>query len=115
VLVGGDWSVSHPDHSNPGTHWIGGWVGPRASLDNVEKRKFLTPVIQPIANTAVRTSNLTYTCFFLKCVPSSDYLLIWIDLSRAARVMMHNMSNNSMEPGHSRKINSLSDGQEILC
>jgi hypothetical protein len=24
------------------THWIGGWVDPRASLDNVEIRKFLT-------------------------------------------------------------------------
>jgi hypothetical protein len=26
----------------PGTHWIGGWVGPRAGLDDVEKRKSLT-------------------------------------------------------------------------
>jgi hypothetical protein len=25
-----------------GTHWIGGWVDPRAGLDTVEKRKFLT-------------------------------------------------------------------------
>jgi hypothetical protein len=25
-----------------GTHWIGGWVGLRAGLDSVEKRKFLT-------------------------------------------------------------------------
>jgi hypothetical protein len=25
-----------------GTHWIGGWVGPRTGLDDVEKRKFLT-------------------------------------------------------------------------
>jgi hypothetical protein len=24
-----------------GTHWIGGWVGPRAGLDAAEKRKFL--------------------------------------------------------------------------
>jgi hypothetical protein len=23
----------------PGTHWIGGWVGPTAGLDAVEKRK----------------------------------------------------------------------------
>jgi hypothetical protein len=23
----------------PGTHWIGGWLGPRASLDAVAKRK----------------------------------------------------------------------------
>jgi hypothetical protein len=26
----------------PGTHWIQGWVGPRAGLDNVENEKFLT-------------------------------------------------------------------------
>jgi hypothetical protein len=26
----------------PGTHWIRGWVEPRARLDDVEKRKFLT-------------------------------------------------------------------------
>jgi hypothetical protein len=27
----------------PGIRWIGGWVGPIAGLDEVEKRKFLTP------------------------------------------------------------------------
>jgi hypothetical protein len=26
----------------PGTHWMGGWVGPKASLDDMEKWKFLT-------------------------------------------------------------------------
>jgi hypothetical protein len=26
----------------PATHWRGGWVNPRAGLDDVEKRKFLT-------------------------------------------------------------------------
>jgi hypothetical protein len=26
----------------PGTHWIGGWVDPRAGLDDVERRTFLT-------------------------------------------------------------------------
>jgi hypothetical protein len=26
----------------PGTHWIGGWVDPRAGLEDVEKRKFMT-------------------------------------------------------------------------
>jgi hypothetical protein len=31
-----------PRFQAPGTHWIGGWVGPRAGLDNVGKRKFLT-------------------------------------------------------------------------
>jgi hypothetical protein len=43
----GEWSASRPDRFTPGeralgTHWIGGWVDPRAGLDDVEKKKFLT-------------------------------------------------------------------------
>jgi hypothetical protein len=30
-----------PPRKSPGTHWIGGWVSPRAGLDTVEKRKIL--------------------------------------------------------------------------
>jgi hypothetical protein len=30
-----------PRERAPGTHWTWGWVGPRAGLDEVEKRKFL--------------------------------------------------------------------------
>jgi hypothetical protein len=46
ALVGGEWSASRPGRFTPGerahgTHWIGG-LGPRAGLDDVEKRKFLT-------------------------------------------------------------------------
>jgi hypothetical protein len=45
ALVGGEWSASRPDRFTPeerapGTHWIGGWVGPRTGLDDVEMRKF---------------------------------------------------------------------------
>jgi hypothetical protein len=32
----------YPRERAPRTYWIGGWVDPRASLDDVEKRKFLT-------------------------------------------------------------------------
>jgi hypothetical protein len=47
ALVGGEWSVSRPRRFTPrerapGTHWLGGWMDPRASLDDVERRKFLT-------------------------------------------------------------------------
>jgi hypothetical protein len=46
ALAGGEWSASRPCRFTPGeiapgTHWIG-WVSPRAALDDVEKRKFLT-------------------------------------------------------------------------
>jgi hypothetical protein len=47
ALVGGEWSASRPGpfttgEKAPGTHWIGGWVDPRAGLDTVDKRKLLT-------------------------------------------------------------------------
>jgi hypothetical protein len=41
----------------PGTHWIGGWVGPRAVMDAVVKRKIPSPrresnprtlIVQPV-------------------------------------------------------------------
>jgi hypothetical protein len=43
-LDGSEWSVSRPCHFAPreratGTQWIGVWVGPRAGLDAVVKRK----------------------------------------------------------------------------
>jgi hypothetical protein len=47
ALVGGEWLASHlgrftPGERAPSTHWIGGWVDPRAGLDDVERTKFLT-------------------------------------------------------------------------
>jgi hypothetical protein len=48
ALTGGEWSASRPCRSAPGerapvTHWRGGWVDPRAGLDDMERRKkFLT-------------------------------------------------------------------------
>jgi hypothetical protein len=48
----------YPWERVPGTHWIGGWVGPRTVLDAVVKRKIpssrresnpRTPIFQPVA------------------------------------------------------------------
>jgi hypothetical protein len=41
VLVGG--GQLHAPAALPRTNWIGGWVGTRTGLDDVEKRKFLPP------------------------------------------------------------------------
>jgi hypothetical protein len=46
-----EWSVSRPGRFTtgeiaPGTQWIGGWVGPRAGLDVMEKRKNVSPLMQ---------------------------------------------------------------------
>jgi hypothetical protein len=47
-----------PRERAPGTHWIGSWVGPRAVLDTVVKRRIpsprresnpRTPIVQPVA------------------------------------------------------------------
>jgi hypothetical protein len=42
ALVVDEWSALLPGRFNPRTHWIGGWVGPRAGLDEMEKRELLT-------------------------------------------------------------------------
>jgi hypothetical protein len=39
-MAGDEWSASRlcrfiPEETALGTHWIGGWVGPRAGLDDV--------------------------------------------------------------------------------
>jgi hypothetical protein len=48
VLDGGEWSASRPGpfiprEKAPGTHWIGGWVGPGAGLDAVMNGKIPSP------------------------------------------------------------------------
>jgi hypothetical protein len=63
ALDGGEWSASRPGCSTPrerasGTHCIGDWVGLKAVLDAVVKRKIhsprrelnpRTPIVQPVA------------------------------------------------------------------
>jgi hypothetical protein len=63
ALDGGEWSASRPGHAftpgerTPGTHWTGGWVGPRVGLDTEATGKILCPrresnpdrpVVQPV-------------------------------------------------------------------
>jgi hypothetical protein len=63
ALDEGEWTASRPGHFTPKerapiTHWIGDWVGPRAVLDAVVKRKIpnprqesnpRTPIVHPVA------------------------------------------------------------------
>jgi hypothetical protein len=59
TLERNEWSVTRPGRFIPGeksadTHWIRGWMGPRAGLDAVEKRNILhywesNPGVQPAA------------------------------------------------------------------
>jgi hypothetical protein len=48
TLDGDEWSASRPGRFTPGervagTHFTGGWLGPEAGVDYVEKRKNLVP------------------------------------------------------------------------
>jgi hypothetical protein len=66
ALGGGDWSASHPGRFTlseraPGTHWIGGWVGPRVGLDAVVKRKLGGYNIMEI------WKHVTIVFFYIKC------------------------------------------------
>jgi hypothetical protein len=52
-LYGGKWAASRAGEFTlgegaPGTHWAGDWMGPRAGVDEVEK-KMLAPTIQAVA------------------------------------------------------------------
>jgi hypothetical protein len=62
ALDGGEWSASRPGRftpreRDPGTHWTGGWVSPRAVLDAVKSKipsprresNPRIPIVQPIA------------------------------------------------------------------
>jgi hypothetical protein len=48
ALDGDEWSLSlpgrfTPSERAPGTHWIGGWVDPRATLNALVRRKIRSP------------------------------------------------------------------------
>jgi hypothetical protein len=67
----------YAQEKTPGTHWIGGWVGPRALLDVVVKRKISgprqesnprTPIVQPVASRYTDWDITTLFLFIVKCI-----------------------------------------------
>jgi hypothetical protein len=74
ALVGGEWSASRPcrftpGERAPGTHFIGGWVDPRAGLDDMEKWTPAPLVVQPAAS--------RYTDWAIPA-PPTGYLTYWV-------------------------------------
>jgi hypothetical protein len=77
---GGEWSASRPVRFTareraPGTHWIGGWVGPRAVLDAV-MRKVPSPrresnpktlIVQPVRKSKLKTIITLSTLIYRLC------------------------------------------------
>jgi hypothetical protein len=61
ALVEGEWSASRSGRFTPRTHWIGGWVDPRAGLD--VKWKFLTLPgleLRPLCRRAYNVMDTSY-------------------------------------------------------
>jgi hypothetical protein len=76
ALLGGEWSASQPvrftpEGRAPGTHWVGGWVGPRIGLDDLGNRKILPLAgleIRPLCSPALSQS------LYLLHYPGSSFL-----------------------------------------
>jgi hypothetical protein len=89
ALDGGEWSASRsgrftPRERDPGTHWIGGWVGSRAVLEAVVKRKIpnphresnlRTPIVQPVAQSYTNWAKRLSMCQGL--VDGVCCILLW--------------------------------------
>jgi hypothetical protein len=75
ALVGGEWSASRPGRVTFGerafdTHRIGGWMGPRTGMADVEKRKFLT--LPSLELRILRRSARSQSLYRLSCPGSCN-------------------------------------------
>jgi hypothetical protein len=81
-LAGGEWSASRsssftPGERAPSIHWIRGWVDPRDSLDDVEKRKFLTLPVLKLDPSVIQPVASRYTNY---AIPSPAFSIIGPDI-----------------------------------
>jgi hypothetical protein len=53
-------AVLSPKERAPGTHWIGGWMGPKAVLKAVVKKKIPSPRQESIPRTFFSVNNIGY-------------------------------------------------------
>jgi hypothetical protein len=74
ALDGGELSSPCPGHFTFGTHWRGGWVGPRTGLDAVEYRTISRSHRESNPGYPVRTPSLYWPSY-----PGS-YLFMWDQL-----------------------------------
>jgi hypothetical protein len=78
------WVVSRPGPFTPGeiancTYWIGGWVGPRASLDAMEKRKILSFLGIEHRETSPSLYRLRYPVEYSKITHGGSFFLNFLN------------------------------------
>jgi hypothetical protein len=109
TLDGGEWSASRPGCFTPrervaGTHWLGGWMSPRAVLDTaVVKRKIpsarresnpRTPIVQPVAQSYTDWAITALTSHTVSILILSSHLCLGLPsclfpLGIPGKVFMH--------------------------
>jgi hypothetical protein len=86
---GGAWSASRPCRSaswerTPGTHWIGGWAGPRAGLYSMERRTLSCPFWESNPGRWAPSRSLyrlSYPCNFMLAMTVWCHVsLVWVEL-----------------------------------
>jgi hypothetical protein len=109
ALAGGEWSASRPGRFTPGqkapgTHWIRGWVDPRASLDDVEK------ILDP---TGTRTPTLRSSGPHPVAIPTTlSPLLLFMDMTFEKIILLWTMHYSEASPMHRTCGNSWIVGQD---
>jgi hypothetical protein len=111
-----EWLASHSSRFTPGktahgTHWIGGCVGPRASLNAVEKRKFLTlprlilwPLSCPADTDCIILMPKVIICLLSLC----DDVLMLRAMRRIPTIMRFWSHNKTLKHGKKYEVPGLS-------
>jgi hypothetical protein len=92
ALVGGEWSASRSRRLTPRTHFIGGSVGPRTGLDDVERRK-----VFPLPGLELRTTGR----------PARSQWLYWLRYYTSTKFEVGQLSN------YSKKATSWTSGVQF--
>jgi hypothetical protein len=107
ALDGGEWSASYPGRFTPGTHGIGGWLGPRAGLNSVDMRKTFcsagerTPAVQPVARRYIDWAMEDSTTYIPALICSHPSVLPQVTTSKPwARFWCNSARYTYTEPCH---------------
>jgi hypothetical protein len=125
ALVGGEWSASRsgrftPGERSSGTNCIGGWVDPRAGLDDMEKRKYLSlpelelrPIRSPSRSQSLYRLSYPDSQYFWYCIRMVYY---HIQIFVMLLPLKHWLSkSNSWTPEPLRYADSQRNHLENVC